>query len=428
MLRDDDQSYFVTRPVQHRSPTEASSGGTVHATKSGKAKTKPLRATPRQTDPAFRVRIEASTDAELLHLLRQPTTTVNQQDNVRLLLAARGVYVPIHGDDPVIRLHHLLGHRSWRQTLAFARQHSIALGRYGQVFCDTCAQYKLRRIPYDATMIPPEIRQTMSEPFYFWSIDVHGPYEVSAFGKFKLVLGFLDICTRNFIPVFMSGATADHIATALGVWLRWLNADVRRARDHNITLTLGGTIGSDGAAAFQTDRVNRVFKDLGFKYRHYSAPYTPQATHVERTLKTIADSVNTALSASGQPRALWPEAWTHMSAVYSILPHRALGGRSPHEAMFGTVPEWRHLHPFGAPAILLRAPATVSKGEPRGRQAMYVGYHPPQQKLHVRLPARQPDLGESHQPPLCRRRAYSRAIHAGLDSSGLRRRLARRAS
>ena len=67
----------------------------------------------------------------------------------------------------------------------------------------------------------------------------------------------------------------------------------------------------------------------------------------ERSNRTLLEHVRAMLHDSGLPANLWGEAASHAIYLINRTPTRALDGKTPYEAFWGTKPNIAHLHPWG---------------------------------------------------------------------------------
>lgn len=115
----------------------------------------------------------------------------------------------------------------------------------------------------------------------------------------------------------------------------------------------------------------------GFTIVCFSFPKTPQQNGlVERKHRHISEMGRTLMIASSVPLYFRAEAICTSVFLINRLPTPTLGWRSPFEALFGRLPDYKALRPFGCACYPHLAPYTAHKLEPRSRQCVFLGYSP----------------------------------------------------
>lgn len=97
---------------------------------------------------------------------------------------------------------------------------------------------------------------------------------------------------------------------------------------------------------------------------------------VERKHRHLSEMGRTLMIASSVPLYFWAEAICTSVFLIKRLPTPTLGWRSPFEALFGRLPDYKALRPFGCACYPHLAPYTAHKLEPRSRQCLFLGYSP----------------------------------------------------
>ncbi|KAF0693666.1 Aste57867_15393 [Aphanomyces stellatus] len=80
------------------------------------------------------------------------------------------------------------------------------------------------------------------------------------------------------------------------------------------------------------------------------------------------------LQASGMDKVYWGEALNYVVYTENRSPTKALGGKTPFEALYGRKPNIDHLRPFGCPAFAFIDKAKRAKLDPRAIKCVFVGY------------------------------------------------------
>jgi hypothetical protein len=68
--------------------------------------------------------------------------------------------------------------------------------------------------------------------------------------------------------------------------------------------------------------------------------------------RTIVERIQAVLHASGLPNSLWGEAARHIVWLMNRVSTKAVQGKTPHEAAFGTKPNLKDLHEWGGKVLI----------------------------------------------------------------------------
>jgi len=97
----------------------------------------------------------------------------------------------------------------------------------------------------------------------------------------------------------------------------------------------------------------------------------------ERLNLTIMDRVRATLIESNQPRLLWPWIVSHVVTAMNYVPYAARPTTTPHEDLFLTKPDVRHLRTFGCKVVAhIPSQSQPDKLSARGAEGRLVGYVP----------------------------------------------------
>ena len=91
------------------------------------------------------------------------------------------------------------------------------------------------------------------------------------------------------------------------------------------------------------------------------------------------------------PMSLWAEAFNWAVYLKNRLPHSALNGKTPYEALYNQLPSISHLRPFGTRCyvhIPEEKRVAGSKLEPRAEEGRLVGYTGTPSLFRVYIPKR----------------------------------------
>lgn len=88
--------------------------------------------------------------------------------------------------------------------------------------------------------------------------------------------------------------------------------------------------------------------------------YHPSSNGVaEHVIGILTNSARTMLHISNLPKALWAEAYATATYTCNRTPTKALGGRTPYEAPYGSPPDVADLRAFGALCAVVEAAAKL---------------------------------------------------------------------
>ena len=173
--------------------------------------------------------------------------------------------------------------------------------------------------------------------------DLCGPFPVSVSGNFKYILSFVDSATGYGEIYFLQSKLADevkpHFQTFVNKWKYKLpDGVVREWFTDN-----GGEFTSHDISEFCDEFVTK---------RGFTMPYcSPQNAQAERLWGILQRSVRILLAHSGMPTSFWHYAAKHSMEIHNMLPrHSNRDHISPHEAVFGTMPDFSHIRVWGCVA------------------------------------------------------------------------------
>jgi len=111
---------------------------------------------------------------------------------------------------------------------------------------------------------------------------------------------------------------------------------------------------------------------------HYTGTECHQSNGpAERINRTIMDRVRATLIESNQPRLLWPWIVGHVTTALNLIPYAPRPHTTPHQTMFGSVPDVSFLRPFGCRvATFVSTQSRPDKLCAQGVEGRLVGYVP----------------------------------------------------
>ena len=91
----------------------------------------------------------------------------------------------------------------------------------------------------------------------------------------------------------------------------------------------------------------------------------------EGKFRHILDTIRALLLSAKVPTPFWGEAALH---AINRIPSPIIQNQTPYERLFGSPPDYRHLHSFGSACFVLLQPHEHNKLEPRSRLCCFFGY------------------------------------------------------
>ncbi|KAF0710625.1 hypothetical protein As57867_005486, partial [Aphanomyces stellatus] len=104
----------------------------------------------------------------------------------------------------------------------------------------------------------------------------------------------------------------------------------------------------------------------------YTNPYSPEENCVvEKSNYTVMNKVRCMLQACGMDNRYWGEALSYVVYTENRSPTKALGGKTPFEALFGRKPNIDHLRPFGLHCVCVHRQGEADKVGPPSDQVCF---------------------------------------------------------
>jgi hypothetical protein len=270
-------------------------------------------------------------------------------------LARAGRYVFTSERDPLLALHHALGHVNWRVVAKHARQHKIPLTNIANAFCEACLRAKHKKAPRGKRSSPAKQR-FLPQPYVQWSADVFGPVKPSKLNKIQYQLVFLDRGSNT-----IKSYPLEHVRNIPDKVAQWVHEIRDELADMNVDkmdvqVQQPLKLRTDSAQYFKSARMREILRREKVTIT-FSPPYTQSRNaFCERSIAVVANMAKALLKASGMSsKDYWPEAWAHAVKIRDLLPRNANpGSRSPYSMRTNKVsPDPSKLyHPFGQPCMV----------------------------------------------------------------------------
>lgn len=257
--------------------------------------------------------------------------------------------------------HRMLGHVSYDTarnaiTRGLVKGVSLIPGSKPTV-CDACEAGKTTRKPITKERVRPRATAVGDEVHS----DVWGPARTETLGRRLYNSLFIDDYSRH-TTVYLQRAKVETFES-----YKKVEAFYRTQKGAQIKC-----LHTDRGGEYLSQEFSAHLAAHG-TIRKLTTHDTPEYNGVgERANRTHFEKVRAMLHDSGLPKSLWGEALNYAVYTKNRTPTRALNGKTPHEAFWGTKPDISHLHPWGF-EVRIHSPGG-SKLSDRARIACWVGW------------------------------------------------------
>ena len=188
--------------------------------------------------------------------------------------------------------------------------------------------------------------------------DVWGPYYVSSIGGSRYFVVFVNDYSRyNWI------FNMKHRFELLEVYCNFAKI-VETQFSKRIKI-----FRSDNALKYTQYAFQAVLHFYGTVYQLTCPGTSQQNGRVERKFRHILDTVRAFLLSAKVPAPFWGETTVH--AINRIL-SLVIQNQTPYERLFGSPPDYHHLHSFGFTCFVLLQPHEHNKLKPRSRLFVFL--------------------------------------------------------
>lgn len=143
---------------------------------------------------------------------------------------------------------------------------------------------------------------------------------------------------------------------------------------HNLTVK---SIRLDKGGEYTSQALMSYLGSKGIQVQHTGTECHESNGTAERLNRTIMDRVRATLIETNQPRLLWPWIVSHIVTAINYIPYKPRPHTTPHQTIFGVVPDISYLRPFGCRvATFIPNQSIPDKLCARGVEGRMVGYVP----------------------------------------------------
>ena len=258
--------------------------------------------------------------------------------------------------------HQRLGHRNEDDLVRLGKMGvGIPPGLKLSGKCDTCEVSKHTRASFSSST-----RQRSKDPLKLVHTDVLGPMEKSVGGATYAVM-FTDDATRWRMVYFMR-AKSDTL-TMLKRYIQDVGVLMKGKRLKELR-----GLRSDNGGEYTGEDFKAFCRKRGIQ-QSFTGPYTPEQNGVaERSWRTVVDTARCMREQSGLPKKFWAEAVNTAVYITNRVPTDALGGITPHRALFGKDDSLNHLKPFGCLSFVHYYSHERKKMDPKAWRGFFLGY------------------------------------------------------
>ncbi|PIL25828.1 transcription factor [Ganoderma sinense ZZ0214-1] len=274
----------------------------------------------------------------------------------------------------VLEFHRRMGHISpavAKRMVEEGRVLGVKLtGGSTEETCDVCIQAKITRVP-----IPKERSSDLAKHYGECFHADTWAANCTSIGGNKYAVMFTDDHTR------WTHTTPEKEKNQAFPAYKALDAEVETQEGRKIKV-----LHTDGGGEFCSNEFGNYIKERGG--HHEKTPHdTPEGNGVsERANRTLAEHSRAMLIDSGLPQYLWSYALLHATWLKNRTSTRALDGKTPYEARYGTQPDLRGLKPFGAKCWVRLEHAP--KMQPKAVEGRFVGYAVNEHGYYIYWPGR----------------------------------------
>jgi transposase InsO family protein len=298
---------------------------------------------------------------------------IKSREGERLALIARtsrGLYRVSHEGDSgyavevvgVMELHRRMGHiapTTARKLVVDGLVTGIALDPNSrEEHCEVCIYARATRQPVPKVRVSEQAKQFSDEIH----TDVWGPSQVSTRRGRRYYITFTDDATR-FTTTYLLAAKSDAFA-AYRQYEAWA-----RTQGHCSAFKV---LRSDRGGEYLSDEFNKHLAAAGTA-RRLTVHDTPELNGIaERLNRTLIEKVQALLHMAALPPNMWGEALRHATWLKNRMSTRALGSKTPWQALYGKPPNLSRLRRFGE-TVWVHDP-NGSKLDAQAREGCWIGF------------------------------------------------------
>ena len=225
--------------------------------------------------------------------------------------------------------------------------------------CESCTRGKSTKVIHDTVA-----SRTAEHVGHIVSADLIDLHDTPSIGDFKYVSVLVDQYSYYTSILPLKGKSAEDTK----IHILAFNAFIRSKTGSNIRI-----LRSDAGNEYRGTVLSSL-RELGI-YPEVGAPHEPRDNgFVERRNRTLTDTARTILLDSKLPLTFWPFAYDYACYTQNRLGRRGYAYDSPYYRVFGQIPDYGNLHPFGISCYMQHTELNTHKLSARSDRAIFVGY------------------------------------------------------
>ena len=261
--------------------------------------------------------------------------------------------------------HERMGHLNWEAIKCTRHDNSPLLGirlnasePHGT--CEGCIAGKAKQRIFKSSPT-----SSSSEPLELIHADLVGPAETMSIGGHRYA--FVLVCdnTKHVWTFFMK--SKDETLRKFKVFVSTIE---------KLTGLRLKIFRSDRGGEFMSDAFTEFLEENGIT-RQTSAPWTPQQNGTaERMNQTLIGGARTMLQHAGLSKGFWAEAMATATHILNRSLRKGLDWKTPHELLFGRVPDISYLRVFGCCAWVHVSKDQKEEWDSNAKPVIFIGYEP----------------------------------------------------
>jgi hypothetical protein len=251
--------------------------------------------------------------------------------------------------------HWRLGHLSYRILHNLAKNVPF-ISCSNNPACEICPQAKQGRLPFSSSSI------NTNRPFALIHCDIWGSFSQQSLNGSRYFLTIVDDfsrCTWVYL-MHVKSETKTILQSFFSMVKTQFNSCIQQVR-------------SDNGSEFLSNDMQKYFSERGIIHQR-SCVGTPQQNGVvERKHRHILEVARALRFQAHLPLQFWGECVLTATYLINKMPSSLLSGKSPHEILFHSKPNYSHLRVFGS-LCFARNHSIKHKFDQRGKPGIFIGY------------------------------------------------------
>lgn len=262
-----------------------------------------------------------------------------------------------------IELWHLrLGHMPFSQMVVLFPEFNFKL--VSDSLCQICPKARQTRLTFHSSI------STTCKPFQLIHVDTWGPYVHPTNNGCRFFLTLVDDYTRTtWVHLIKFKSDAVDIIINFAAYVK---------TQFQSTIQ---TIRTDNAKELCEGSILQFYTTNGIIHQRSCADSPQQNGIVERKHRHLLETARALFFQAKLPFHLWGECVLCAAYLINRMPLSSLNKFSPHQKLYGVVPDKSHFRSFGCLCFASTLKSGISKFDSRADTCVFLGY-PPNQKAY----------------------------------------------